>query len=123
METYTHNLKIILVDSDGNIVLDNDFLDEIKRVLCQSNTKKTQWNGRNIDVMIQWRKKELNNIQKQFMGDLFTNPIYDSDRIIMNHTNQIISSVNNKYNYNIEFHISRVIGDKTICKDSCGVEY
>jgi hypothetical protein len=123
METYTHNLKIIMIDSDGNIVLDNEILDEIKKVLCQSNTKKIQWNGQNIDVIIKWHRIELNNIQIQFMGDLFTTPIYDFDSIIVNHTNQVISNYNNKHNYNIKFHISRVIGDKTICKDSCGVAY
>ena len=121
METYTHNLKIILVDCSGNIVLDNDFLDEIKHTLCQSNTKKVQWNGKKMDIIIQWHRKELNNIQKQFMGDLFTNPMYEFDSIIVNHTNQLISSINNKHNYNIHFYISRVVGDKTICKDSCGV--
>jgi hypothetical protein len=121
METYTHNLKIILVDGDGNIVLDNDFLDEIKNALCLSNMKKVQWNGKKMDIIIQWHRKELNNIQKQFMGDLFTNPAYESDSIIVNHTTQIISSINNKCNYNIHFYISRVVGDKTICKDSCGV--
>ena len=121
METYTHNLKIILVDCSGNVVLDNDFLDEIKHTLCQSNTKKVQWNGKKMDIIIQWHRKELNNIQKQFMGDLFTNPMYEFDSIIVNHTNQLISSINNKYNYDIHFYISRVVGDKTICKDSCGV--
>ena len=121
METYTHNLKIILVDCSGNVVLDNDFLDEIKHTLCQSNTKKVQWNGKKMDIIIQWHRKELNNIQKQFMGDLFTNPMYEFDSIIVNHTNQLISSINNKYNYDIHFYISRIVGDKTICKDSCGV--
>ena len=126
METYTHNLKIIMVDRDGNIVLDNEILDEIKTALCQTNTKQIQWNGKKIDIMLQWRRKELNKIQQQFMGDLFTNPMYDSDSIIVNHTSQVISSVNNKHNCDIndiKFYISRVIGDKTICKDSSGVVY
>jgi hypothetical protein len=121
METYTHNLKIIMIDNDGNIVLDNEFLDEIKNALCQTNTKQMQWNGKNIDIILQWHKKELNNIQKQFMGDLFTTPIYDFDSIIVNHTSQVISSA--KHNYNIHFYISRIIGDKTICKNSGGVVY
>lgn len=120
METYSHNLKIILVDINGNIVSDDEFLDEIKNALCQSNTKKVLWNGQNVEVIIKWHRKELNNIQKQFMGDLFTAPIYDSDSIIVNHTNQIISSYNS---YNIKFYISRVIGDKTVCKDTCGIVY
>ena len=121
MESYTHNLKIILVDGSGNIVSDNDFLDEIKNTLCQLNTKKVQWNSKNLDVTIKWHRKELNNIEKQFMGDLYSNPIYDSDSIIVNHTKQIISNINNKSNYNIKFYISRLIGDKTICRDSYGV--
>jgi len=120
METYTHNLKIILVDLSGNIVVDDDFLDEIKNALCQSKTKKVEWNGQNLDVTIQWHRKDLNNLQKQFMGDLFTTPIYDSDKIIVNHTTQMISCYDC---YNIKFYISRVIGNKTISKDSCGIVY
>ena len=55
------------------------------------------------------------------MGDLYSNPPYNLDSIIVNHTNQIISSINNKSNYNIKFYISKLIGDKTICNDSYGV--
>jgi len=121
MEVYTHNLKIILVDSIGNIISDDEFLEEIKNTLCQLNTKKVQWNNKKIDIIIQWHRKELNNIEKHFMGDLFSNPIYDYDSIIVNHTKQIISSINNKSNYNIKFYVSRLIGDKTICRDSYGV--
>ena len=121
MEVYTHNLKIILVDTNGNIVSDNDFLDEIKNTLCQLNTTTVKWNNKNLDVTIQWHRKELNNIEKQFMGDLYSNPIYNFDSIIVNHTKQIISNVNNKSNYNIKFYISKLIGDKTICRDSYGV--
>jgi hypothetical protein len=121
MEVYTHNLKIILVDTNGNIVTDSDFLDEIKNTLCQPNIQKVQWNSKNIDVTIQWHRTQLNNIEKQFMGDLYSSPIYNFDSIIVNHTKQIISNINNKYNYNIKFYISKLIGDKTICRDSYGV--
>jgi hypothetical protein len=121
MDAYTHNLKIILVDTNENIVSDNDFLDEIKNILCQLNTTKIKWNSTDLDVTIKWHRKELNNIEKQFMGDLYSKPIYDFDSIIVNHTKQIISSINNKSNYNIKFYISRLIGDKTICRDSYGV--
>ena len=121
MEVYTHNLKIILVDINGNIVSDNDFLDEIKNKLCQLNTTTVQWHNKNIDITIKWHRKELNNIEKQFMGDLYSNPIYNFDSIIVNHTKQIISNINNKSNYNIKFYISKLIGDRTICRDSYGV--
>ncbi len=121
MEAYTHNLKIILVDGDGNIILDNEFLDEIKNTLCRLNTKKVKWNGENIDIPIKWHRKELNNIGKQFMGDLYSNPAYNFDSIIVNHANQVISNIDNKSNCNIIFYISRVIGDPTNCRDSYGV--
>lgn len=121
MEAYTHNLKIILVDTNGNIVSDDDFLDEIKNTLCQLNTKKIKWNSKKLVVTVEWHRKELSNIEKQFMGDLYSNPAYDSDSIIVNHAKQIISNINNTSNYNIKFYISRLIGDKTICRDSYGV--
>lgn len=121
MSVFTHNLKIILVDTSGNIVLDNDFLDEIKNVLCQLNTKDVKWNTENIKATIQWHRKELNNIEKQFMGDLFLNSIYHYDSIIVNHTTQVISSINKKSNYSIKFYITKPIGDKKICPDSYGI--
>ena len=121
METYTHNLKIILFDSTGNIVIDNDFLDKIKNALCKVNTRKMQWYNRNMDITIIWQRKELTNIEKQFVGDLYSNPAYDIDSIIVNHTKQIISTINNESNYDINFYISRIIGNKTICRNSYGV--
>lgn len=121
MTSYTHNIKIILVDTNENIVTNNDFLDEIKNVLCQSNTKNIRWNMQNIKITLQWEKKELNNIEKHLMGDLFLNSIYDYDSIIVNHTTQTISSVNNKSNYSVKFYITRCIGDKKVCSDSYGI--
>ena len=121
MEVYTHNLKIILVDSSGNIILDNDFLDEIKNTLCQTNTTPVKWNGKNIDITITWHRKELTNIEKQFRGDLYSNPAYNFDSIILNHTNQVILKIKNNSTYDIKFYMSRLIGDPTICRGSYGV--
>jgi hypothetical protein len=102
-------------------VLENEFLEEIKNKLCELNTKKIEWNGEKIDVKIKCDRKELNNIEKQLMGDLYSNPAYNFDSIIVTHTTQIITSKNKKSNYNIKFYISKLIGDKTICKNSYGV--
>lgn len=121
MTSYTHNIKIILVDTNENIVTDNNFLDEIKNLLCQSNTKNVRWNMQNIKINLQWEKKELNNIEKHLMGDLFLNSIYDYDSIIVNHVTQTISSVNNKSNYSVKFYITRCIGDKKVCSGSYGI--
>jgi len=121
MNTYTHNLKIILVDGSGNIILDCEFLDEIKNALCQTTTKRIGWNGKCIDITMKWHRKQLNSVETQFMGDLFTSPAYEFDSIIMSHATQIISNIANVSNCVIKFYISRLVGDKTICKDSCGV--
>lgn len=118
MAVYSHNLKIILVDTNGNVISDNDYLDEIKNSLCKLNTKKVKWNSKNIDISIEWKRKVLDNIESHFVGDLYSNPAYDSDSIIVNHTTQMISNINNNSSYKIKFYISRIIGDKSICKDS-----
>ena len=52
------------------------------------------------------------------MGDLFSNPIYEFDRIILQHTQETISKINCKYT--VKFYISRIIYDKIIDKNSVG---
>jgi hypothetical protein len=116
---YTHNLKIILLDNSNNIIEDDVILDKIKSVLCQNKTNIIEWNRKPENITIKWDKKELNDVNKHFMGDLFSYPIYDSDHIIVNHTQQTISKLH--YEYKIHFYISRIISDKKIDKNSVGV--
>jgi hypothetical protein len=124
---YTHNLKILLLDNEDNIVDDDIFLNEIKNKLCENNSIMLDWNGKPKNITIKWEQKELSEVCKLFMGDLFAYPIYEFDSIIFNHTNDIItqiyinnnSSSNSKYK--IKFYISRIICDKKNNKNSCGV--
>ena len=115
---YTHNLKIILVDESGKIILEDGFLEEIKDKLCKINKESEVWDGKEIDIIMKWERKELNNIERELMGDLYINSAYDIDSIIVNHTKGVIGKINNRSNYGIKFYISRVIGDKKICRDS-----
>ena len=117
---YTHNLKLILVDDKDNIIVDEN-IELIKSCFLQENTHKILWNNTIEKYTIKWDMIQLDKLNTQFMGDLFSCPIYNFDSIIVNHTKQIISSINNKSNYNIKFYISKLIGDKTICIDSFGV--
>ena len=78
-------------------------------ITIKLHRKKMKWNKTNIDITIKWHRKELNNIEKQFIGDLYSNSIYNFDSIILNNTNQIILEINNTSNYNIKFYISRII--------------
>lgn len=115
---YTHNIKLLILDNDYKIIEDTNLLNEIKNMLCQNNTNVCNWNGRLKNITIQWFKKELNEIQQHFLGDLFSSPIYEMDSIILEHTEKTISKINSKYI--IKFHISRLICDKKINKDTCG---
>ena len=109
---YSHNLKIVLLGDDGNIIEDKDFLDMIKNKLCKMNTIKLEYNGKPFDVSIKWDRKSLTNVNAYFMGDLFSEPVYEQDSIISKHVEQIISSVNIDKKYNIEFYIHRLIRDR-----------
>ena len=114
---YTHNLKIILIENNS-IIEDKVVLDEIKSILSKNHTHKIEWNGRLPDITIKWDKMELNKINQELMGDLFSYPIYDFDTIILRHTQETISKINCKYI--VKFYISRIIHDKKINKDSAG---
>lgn len=115
--TYTHNLKIILLDN--NIIIeDKDVLNEIKSILSKNHTHKIEWGGRLLDVTIKWDKIILSETSQALMGDLFSYPIYEFDSIILRHTQETISKINCKYI--IKFYISRIIHDKKINKDSVG---
>ena len=121
MATYTHNLKIILVDNNNDIIIDNEFLDEIKNALCKLNSIYILWNNTNLNVMIKWDKKNLNKVDNHFVGDLFLDSMYNNDSIITNHVKNVILCINNKSKHNIKIYISRLTGDKLICNDSYGV--
>ena len=114
---YTHNLKIILLDN--NIIIeDKSILDKIGNILSKNNTHKIEWNGQLLDITIKWDKKELSEIDQTLMGDLFSNPIYQFDRIILNHTQKTISHIDCKYI--IKFYISKILCDTVINEDTIG---
>jgi hypothetical protein len=115
---YTHNLKIILVDDNNNIIEDKVILNEIKDILSRNNTHKIEWNNKLLDVTIKWEKKELSEISQILMGDLFSHPIYEYDSIILDHTQKTINKIDCRYKYFIRFYISRIIYDKIIDKNS-----
>jgi hypothetical protein len=117
---YTHNLKIILLDENNNIVINNLLLNEIKNKLTNNITHTIVWNGQLLDFTIKWDKKDLCEINQALMGDLFSNPIYNSDRIILEHTEKTIFKIDYKCKYFVKFYISRIIYDKIIDKNSVG---
>jgi hypothetical protein len=120
MTNFTHNLKIILTDKSENIIKDNNILDKIKnKIIEKSYIYSYLWNNSHIECSIKWEKKNLNKINEEFMGDLFSYPIYDYDTIIYEHTNKMIKEIKKelKIEYEIKFYISRLLCDKKIIKE------
>jgi hypothetical protein len=103
----THNLKILLFNSNDDIIQDNITLNKIKKIFTQNNTVQLEWNGKNENITIKWNLHHLKNHEQHFMGDLFTHSIYEQDSLIHNHTMYLLSQI--KCNYIIKFYISRVI--------------
>ena len=113
--SHTHNLKLLLVDSYGNIIEDETHLYEIKYIFTDPITHRMDLD---LNVTIQWNLKSLDRIQKHVMGDLFSCPIYEKDSIIYKHTQKTIDSINSKYR--ILFYISRLVGDRHTIPDFIG---
>lgn len=106
---YTHNLKLLFVDNNGNIIDDEIHMNEIKTIFNEPQSCILEYNQKRNVFTIEWKQIQLNKIQTQFMGDLFTNPIYEKDSIIYRHTKKIINNI--KCKYRIVFYISRLIAD------------
>lgn len=116
--THSHNLKIILVDNNGNIVEDQIQLHLIKNMFCEPQTHIMELTGKRENITIVWNRKKLDKIQTCFMGDLFASPIYEIDSIILKHTQITIDSIIS--NYKIKFYISRLIVDRQSIPDFIG---
>lgn len=116
---FTHNLKLLLIDKEKNIIKNEAFLDQIKETLCKNNTCIIEWNGKEEVFTYQWFKRDLSNIDKELMGDLFSLPIYEFDTILVRHVEHILSKIYSQ-DYTIVFYVTRLIGDKRINKDTAG---
>jgi hypothetical protein len=116
---YTHNLKIILLDKNKNIVKDDIFLEEIKDLFTKNNMNICLYNNKIEQIFIKWDRIKLNKIEKTFMGDLFSFPIYEIDSLIIEHTKKTIEKIKSKYT--IYFYISRMLTEKIILQDTIGI--
>ena len=114
----THNLKLLFVDEDGNIIEDEKYMDEIKTIFNEPHSHIMEVNIKRELYTIEWKRQPLNKIQSHFMGDLFASPIYEKDCIIYNHTKKTINHIKSKYK--IYFYISRLIGNRQIIPDLIG---
>ena len=105
----THNLKLLFVDEDGNIIEDEKYMDEIKTIFNEPHSHIMEVNIKREVYTIEWKRQPLNKIQS---------PIYEKDSIIYNHTKKTINHIKSKYK--IYFYISRLIGNRQIIPDLIG---
>ena len=117
--SYTHNLNIVLLDSQENIIENDSILDIVKKELMKHNTHQIECNGKLESFTITWQKIYLNNIGKCFMGDLCSYLTCNFDSIILQHTQKTISKIFN-HKYIIRFYISKMIGDAKVSPGNYG---
>ena len=109
----THNLHILVnsfyKDDINKIILENIY----EEIANKEIRKNILWMGKNIDTFIYWKKEQINEIEANFMGDLFTCPIH-CDSLLYELTKDSLEEIEQKvkinlfYNeWNIIFHISK----------------
>jgi hypothetical protein len=99
METiYSHNLKIIIVDNN-DVPLDNtnNILEKVYSEFANIIYKKNICTEiGNIDFFVFWERKYLkDDIEKIFIGDLFTSSFF-SDMVLNNGSYQLLNEIQNK---------------------------
>lgn len=85
---YTHNLKILLFGSSGELVQDDASLNKVKDIFCEKNGVEIEVNGKMETITIKWDKTCLDLMRKNFMGDLFTR-FEETDTILLKHVRSI----------------------------------
>lgn len=118
MSRYTHNLKILIVDENDEVINDNECLIKIKEKLQNSYTHKidTQSVIKIPSITLHWDLHSLSKIQSYFMGDLFACPTFDYDTILYSHTEKTLKIIENELGmkHKIKFHISRMPYNKSL---------
>jgi hypothetical protein len=127
MSKFTHNLKILIIDSKDEIVEDEELLTKIKERLADSYTHSifTPPNTQHPWVItVKWELHPLTKLQSHFMGDLFSQPNYSLDSVIYEHTEKTLKQLEKEFKMSnkIRFHISRMPGDNHSLKGQFGLD-
>ncbi len=110
---YTHSLKFAVIDSNGQLVPDADIeiLQLIYSKLNELQTHVLIFQNRAHYVSISWDKLHVSQLAYIFMGDLFTQSVYEFDDILYEHTHKtfdLIEKLIENTPYKINFYISRL---------------
>ena len=131
-EKYTHNLKIVVADQNGQ-VLSGEFVNRILHLVNADIAnkvirKEVYWSGSGdaarskVDFAVLWSRKILkSDVERLFLGDLFTTSMV-CDSLLYKATGKIIRGIekiikqNNPdmdKNWTIVYHISKLLDAQT----------
>ena len=119
-QVHTYNLKLLILNNDGQIVKDDVLYENIKNELVKNTTHtfRTSVNGTqesaDVTYTIKWEYYPMNGIEKEFMGDFLTVPEKEFDMIMVEHTNITISDIEknvflNPQGNSVAFYISKLL--------------
>ena len=118
---YSHNLHIVLVDKQDNILKNAELMAEIyAEIADKSIQRKVRFLGKDIDMFMYWKKVAIVDFDRNFIGDLCTTPIHSDAALYKLTTNvlweieQIIKmrrpvSAAAEEDWKIMFHISKFL--------------
>ena len=125
---FTHNMKVLVIDSEENMVEDEELLYIIKEKLSEPYTQMItipnishQWK-----VTVNWEFKPLSKLQSYFMGDLFACPSYSFENLIYEHTEKTLKQIEVELKTNglcelhhrIRFHISKMPDEMCVLREN-----
>jgi hypothetical protein len=118
---YTHNLNILIVDENENIIEDKILLESIYNEFDNKLiTKQGKILNRMFEIKMYWNRLSLTNIQGKFMGELFIKSLH-SDKVLYETTKRFLSEIENKLkinsknkNWKIIFHMSKLLESNNI---------
>jgi hypothetical protein len=118
---YTHNLHIVLSDSDGNLISNPRLMSEIYEGFANKHIKRNVlFLGKSIELSMYWCQCPVTYFDKNFIGDLFTTPIH-SDAALYEITTNVLWEIQqtikerhvalggDEQDWKIMFHISKFL--------------
>lgn len=119
MTKYTHNLKIILVDENHEMIENSSLMELIYGEIADTIIhQKGKMGNYEFDIHFRWERIRLTPIQTQFMGSLFTTSLY-SDHVLNQATQTCLKEIEKDLQatthetWKLLFYISKLLDTET----------
>lgn len=113
---HTHNLQILIVDEENNVINNETLLEEIYSEFANKHIMKpVEMFDQDFIIYVYWEIKSITKIQKHLMGPLFIASMH-SDKVLYEFTKILLGDIETKIknkqsdkNWKIAFHISKLL--------------